>query len=206
MKIITLSAQCQNGKNLASAYLVKRLNELYPNNPFSEEAFAFNVKRIYAETFDVSYEFIEEWKSKPEPPPGFDLPVRKGLQLIGDGFRKIKDSIWIDLVFRTQNNKVICDGRYINELKRTKKENGINILIVRPGYINDDPNASEAEIKPYAVWALENLKSGVVTRATLSLPDFNNLIDIYLCNDGTIEEFHQQIEKMIPFIVGKLEL
>lgn len=155
---IGIGGMMQNGKDSIANYLKGKLDN-DPDFPhiWERAAFATNVKRVFADTFNVSFDFIEEWKVKPECPPGFDMPVRQSLQFIGDGFRKIKSTIWIDLTFRDKLDKIISDVRYLNEAERVFGEEGFNILIAHPDRINDDPNGSEAQIRPYAVWCLENL-------------------------------------------------
>ena len=148
---VGIAGQKQNGKDTVADYVQDQLaqdDEFVFK--FERAAFAANVKRVFVETFDVTYEFIEKWKTIPEPPPGFDMSVREGLQFIGDGFRKIKSSIWIDLMFRQALNKIISDVRYINEADRIVQENGFNFLVAHPDRLNDDPNGSEAQIRPYA--------------------------------------------------------
>jgi hypothetical protein len=131
----------------------------YPHE-WTRAAFAYNVKKVYMDTFGVDMDFIEEWKVKDEIPPGFTMNCRQGLQFIGDGFRKIQPEIWVDLAFRYDTPKIISDVRYINEFKRIKQEGGINILVGRTEKLNDDPNGSEAIIRPYVEWALNNIKEG----------------------------------------------
>jgi len=201
---IGVAGQKQNGKDTISDYLRERLlqDEEFKVD-FERAAFAKSVKRIYAETFDVSYDFIEEWKVKDEPPPGFDMNVRQSLQFIGDGFRKIKASIWIDLMFRNHGHKIISDVRYLNEARRIVQEGGLNILVVHPDRVNDDPNGSEAQIRPYAVWCLENIP--VTGNATVglmqncqneTLPDLN-LFQFFVRNDGSVQDLYSSVDSVL---------
>lgn len=152
MKVIGLAAQMQNGKDTAADYLKEKLPSVFGED-FTRTAFAASVKRVYSETFNVPLSFIEEWKVKPECPPGFDMNVRQGLQFIGDGFRKIQGNIWIELAFRNRtDNIILSDARYINELKKIKSLDGLTILVWRPGFENNDPNGSESQIKPVVDW------------------------------------------------------
>ena len=142
----------QNGKDTAADYLKEKLPSVFGDD-YTRTAFASSVKRVYSETFNVPLSFIEEWKVNPECPPGFDMNVRQGLQFIGDGFRKIQGNIWIELAFRNRtDNLILSDARYINELKKIKSLDGTTILVWRPGFENDDPNGSEAQIKPVVDW------------------------------------------------------
>jgi hypothetical protein len=222
--VIGVAAQAQMGKDTLADRLQEKLNERLTNNrnkslsesewnesAFSWErsAFASNVKKVYADTFGVDQDFIEEWKVKDEIPPGFDMPVRKGLQFIGDGFRKIKSLIWVDLCFRDSIPKIISDVRYINEFTRVNKEGGLNILIGRPDMLNDDPNGSEAMIRPFVEWSLSNLpnKFNVMVKGDLDAldletpPENMELFDVFIRNDGTKEELYDIVDtQLVPFV------
>jgi hypothetical protein len=199
MKAIGVAGQLRNGKNEVANYLVTRLSG------FERAAFAANVKRIYCETFGVSLAFVEEWKTRPEIPPGFDMNVRQGLQFIGDGFRKIQGDIWIDLAFRHDRNIILSDVRYINELSKIRSVGGINILIYRPGFLNDDPNGSEAQIRPF-VTALDALGVEGVIRPESHFDVPVDLIDIFIRNEGTILELQRKVDDFVlPYVYEKYQ-
>lgn len=191
MKLIGLSGQFRNGKDEVADHLAKRLE-------WDRVSFASNVKRIYCDTFDVDLAFVEEWKNKPETPPGFDMPVRQGLQFIGDGFRKIQYNIWIDLAFRNPpETMILSDVRYVNELKRVRAEGGINILVYRPGFLNDDPNGSEAQIRPFVEFFVECGAEGPI----LESPGEMGLVDIFIRNDGTLEDLYAKVDRIVlPYV------
>lgn len=226
MNVIGVSGQLRNGKDTVADHLFQKLD---PNFGWKRTAFASNVKRIFCETFGVDLAFIEEWKVKDSIPPGFGMNVRRGLQQIGDGFRQIYPTIWLDLVFRESGPKIISDVRYINEVKKVKEEGGLNILVVRPGYVNDDPNGSEAQIKPYTRWGLyytDWLASKIVTvetpdddkvvlradhrqttvdRRSYYIPEFMHLFDMVIRNDGTLDDLYRIIDdRVLPFVESKL--
>lgn len=157
--IIAAFGQLANGKDTVCDYLFDKLPK---DQNWARSAFANAVKDTFCNSFQVSREFIEKWKRIPEPPPGFSLPIRQALQNIGDGFRKIIPTIWIDVALRSTKNLIISDGRYINEAIAVKNKNGLNILIYREGFLNDDPNPSEAQLKPFLEWAAANLESGPI--------------------------------------------
>jgi hypothetical protein len=118
MPHIAAFGQAAFGKDVLSNYLKEKLN----NGILWERAsFADAVKRVFEESFGYDREFIEKWKRIPEPPEGLELPVRQSLQLIGDGFRKVKNSVWIDKVLNKMQNVIITDGRYLNEAKAIKE-------------------------------------------------------------------------------------
>lgn len=227
MFVIGISGQMLFGKDLIADSLCQKLNEAGGNwisnslddlgVKWQRAALAYNVKKVFMDTFDVTFDFIEKWKVIPEAPPGFDMPIRQALQFIGDGFRKIKSTIWLDLAFRDKNTpKIISDVRYINEFRRVKKEGGLNILVGRTEKINNDPNGSESQIKPYVEWALKYLKDcesiepQLFKLATVEAmgggvqvapPENMDCFDIFVQNDGTKEELLDKIEKiLVPFV------
>ena len=210
-KTICISGQKRNGKSILCDYLLEKLNSQnnsYPENYWEAGSFADSVKRIYSEAFGVSRQFIEEWKCLDKIPPGMLKPVRQGLQFIGDGFRQIKSDIWIDILLRDkEKNLVISDGRYINEAKASKDRNGINIILWRPGFENDDPNPSEAQILPLVNWCLSTEQDGVIKHfyeeEGMTMPEMQ-YYDIFLRNDGTVEDLVQKIDRIIiPFVKDK---
>ncbi len=97
---------------------------------------------------------------KNEVPPDLDVAMRQALIRIGDGFRQIKSTIWIDLLAKSlEMPTVITDTRYVNELKWVCESGGYNILVVRPGYLNDEPNDSEAMMRLLADYASKHISS-----------------------------------------------
>lgn len=209
MKIIGFAAQMQNGKDTAADYLYSKLDG------WKRSSFAYSLKKLFSDTFQVDTDFINEWKVKSEIPPGFDMTVRKALQFIGDGFRQIKSDIWIELAFRNpEDNVVLSDVRYVNEMKKIKQLGGIIVLLHRDGFENDDPNGSEAQLKP-ALNFFKNLHGGEFEGSTeeifahLSPGDYAALppgvaeVDMFLRNNGSIEELQTKIDNLLtPYIKG----
>jgi len=204
-KIIGVCGQLASGKDSVTNYLVKRLNNtvdgLYVHDfglgplPWIRVGFADAVKRVFMDAFGVSWDFIEEWKRKDEIPPEFDLNVRKGLQHIGDGFRKIQNDVWIRKALRTPNPIVISDCRYLNEAKVIVEHGGFNILLYRPGYENNDPNPSESQIKPYIDFAAKNCKEGPLIDSVS--PSGFEYFNYFLINDGSLEDLYKKIDNQL---------
>lgn len=219
MQVIGVAAQLANGKDVLCDYLVGKLNErlfvdgswnFSPQNqheikPWERGAFANAVKEVYETSFGVDREFTEAWKRNPEPPPGMLMNVRKSLQFIGDGFRQIKGDIWIDIALRDTSKKlIISDSRYINEAKAVKAKDGIMIILYRPGFLNDDPNPSESQLRPLVEWCINNLNEGPIKNrksTSKDMPEALSYYDYFLVNDGSINDLYSKIDyKLIPFI------
>lgn len=198
MLVIGVGGQAQNGKDSTSDYLAKVLTDC----SWQRSAFARQVKRVYADAFGVTLDWIEEWKVKDECPPGFDMPVRKGLQFIGEGFRKIRPTIWIDLAMRGDEPRIISDCRYLNEFRRVKDEGGLTVLVAHPGRVNDDPCPSESELRPLAVWCLENMsESGPIDFDSRTMPAGLALVDYFVRNDEQMHDLYDNLDAyLIPYI------
>lgn len=221
MKVIGIGGQLGSGKDTLADYLAKKLNERQCNDYvklWNRIGFAHAVKKVFMDTFDVSWDFIEEWKRKSDPPPGFDLPVRQCLQFIGDGFRKMKSNIWIEVGLRTDRNIIVSDVRYINEAKAIREKGGLTVLVWRKGWENNDPNPSEAQIKPTVDWFV---KSGMEGDVRVELPGETpiyecippsgepyvagisnpSLFDFFIRNEGAVEDLYRKVDDiLIPAI------
>ncbi len=200
MKHIVFSGQMGAGKD-EIANMTCVLSDFGPI--WSRSAFAGAVKDIYCNAFNVDRAFIEEYKRNPEPPPGFQQTVRKSLQFIGDGFRQIQSNVWIDIALRNPDHVIISDGRYINEAKVVKKAGGINILVWRPGFENDDPNPSESQILPIVRYCLETNQNGPIRTHSDEgpFPQGIEWYDYFFRNDVSLDELRGKVKKeLIPWL------
>ena len=203
MKIVCSFGQLMNGKDVFCDYLKTKLDETN-HLIWERSSFADAVKKVYENAFGVDRNFIEKYKRIPENPPGMDMNVRKGLQFIGDGFRKIKGDIWIEIAFRDKSrNIILSDGRYINEAKKVFENGGINILIFRNGYLNDDPNPSESGLKPLVEFCDKNCKDGFIEKDLPNMPEGLEFFDIFIRNDGNLENFYNKIDDIIIPLIKK---
>jgi hypothetical protein len=218
MKLILCASQYGGGKDTIANYLVEKLGGRWRRLGFADA-----VKKVFMDTFNVSWEFIEKWKRMDEIPPGFDMPIRQCLQFIGDGFRKIQNFCWIEIALRdntlgeyiTPYGKIISDGRYINEFKAIKNHEGINIIIWRKGHENNDPNPSESQIKPIVDWLVQSGLEGDITvlrtgshhqrfDTSVEIPDAVKLFDIFIRNEGNLDELYAKVDKLIiPFVEAR---
>jgi hypothetical protein len=210
MHLVGVGGQLQNGKDTIAdelAILLGNKTEM----TWQRVAFARDVKRIFSETFNVDYDFIEKWKVVPEPPPGFDMSVRKALQFIGDGFRQIQSNIWIELAMRNMDRPSVCsDIRYINELKKIFEMGGLTVLVWRPGKENNDKNGSEAQIRPLIDWLVKHKIEGNVATGVGQLsrtpegafllseaPYGIEFVDLFIHNNEGIEQLHEKVREIV---------
>lgn len=211
MNVITACGQLGVGKDTLCDYLAEKLNTPCKSSckntckPWTRKAFAGAVKDIYCDSFGVDREFIENWKRNPEPPPGMIMNVRQALQMIGDGFRKVKPDIWIDIALRFDGKQIISDLRYINEAKAVKSKDGINILMFREGYLNDDPNRSEAELRPIVEYCINHVPEGIIDLSNTKVyPVGLEYFDLFIYNNGGKEELYKKVDDLVlPYIREK---
>lgn len=214
MHVIACSAQLNSGKDVFSDHLHKILRDKYWRFNWVRKAFAGPVKETFCQSFGVDHDFIEKWKRISQAPPGMLMPVRQALQFIGDGFRQIKPNIWIEIALRDQNiSPILSDGRYINEAKAVRESKGLNFLLYRPGFLNDDPNPSEAQLRPLVEFAMRNLKEGAIPNADTLRQRFQEYpfgldnYDYFLINEGSLQDFYAKIDTVIvPFVIDWFSL
>ena len=191
--LIGIAGKSASGKDTIADYLIDKLG----GGHWNKFALAYNVKKIFRNTFGVDRDFIEKWKRNPEPPPGFLKNVRQGLQFIGNGFRSIDNNIWIKLLFKEINhnkNYFISDVRYENECIAIKKNSGLNILVWRPGESNDT-NQSEIDLDHITNYYLrENVEFDAIKYSIISN------FDCFIKNDSTIEHLYNKLDHVIKML------
>ena len=183
-KIIGIAGQLRNGKTSIADFLLP-----YLDSDYSKISFAAPIKKIVCDVFGVTLEFIEKWKPLKEIPPGFDVPMRDVLVLIGDGFRKIRSTVWMDKALEGLSRSAILDDcRYQNEIDSIKKRNGIIILVWRPEWENDSPNESQVRklINYYIKTNIDGKVNGINEYPY-------NQINYFIRNNGTIEDLKAKV-------------
>lgn len=196
MKYLTIgvAGQIGSGKNTVADYLYDKINLNKENGHWVRKSFADAVKRLYMETFNVPWDFIEKWKRTPEIPPGFEKNVRDSLIFIGDGFRSINPNIWIEIAFKNiKYNQIFSDVRYINEAHFIRNHNGINLLVWRPGYENDIQNQSEQQVVPF----INELKKCSDKVDCVMLNNSGFPFDMFIVNDGDINSLHKKLDDLV---------
>ena len=192
VNFLCVAGQMRSGKNVVGDHICSRLG-------FTTASFAKPVKDIFCEAFVVNIDFVEAWKVKENPPPKFNKSVRQALQFIGDGFRNIYPDVWVDYAFANNPPKsCFTDGRYLNELRRVRASGGMNILMWRPDYENNDSNESEAQIKRVVDWFVSHgAEDGPVECPKGDCPPGCDMVDFFLINDGTLFDLYDKVDKII---------
>jgi len=184
LRVVAISGKKQSGKDTLCDLLQPKLDKLGVGR-WSRIAFADGVKDVLCRVLGVNREFVEEWKTKDEVPPGWEMTVREAMINIGDRFREIKPTIWMDLVFRRRGNKLISDVRYKNEAALCR-EQGQLIRIHRPGLGTLD-NPSETDLLEYDKVCLDAEIDGPVNLPGIPYTGF-------IVNDTSIEDLEEKLE------------
>jgi hypothetical protein len=192
---LCVAGQMRSGKNVVGDHLCARLG-------FQQASFAKPVKDIFCRAFSADIDFVEAWKIKDQPPPGFKRSVRQALQFIGDGFREISPDVWVEYAFANNPAKsCFTDGRYVNELKKVRSSGGLNILLWRPKHENNDSNESEAQIKRIVDWfiakRIRDCRVPADVSSDASAPLGCGLVDFFIVNEGTIHDLHVKIDELV---------
>lgn len=184
--IIGLSGYARSGKDEAS----RALGTL----GYKRVAFADKLREIllalnpivgYDE--DMDYWRVDEvvgvwgWDGYKESPYGDEM--RKLMQRLGTecGRELISDSIWVDLALGNRSESlysneklVVTDVRFPNEFLAIKNRGGHMIRIHRPGVVAPNDHSSEH-----------------------ALEEFYNHMDADIINDGSINDLHDKIRRVV---------
>lgn len=212
MRHIVFSGQLGNGKDEV-ADITRDIVNAIPGKSWpawDRDAFAGAVKDIYCHAFGVNREFIEQYKRSPLPPPGHIQTVRKALQFIGDGFRSIQPNVWINIALRDPvRHVIISDGRYVNEARAAHDQGGVNVVVWRPEFENDDINPSESEILKIVKWCIDTEQNGPISHrrvGRLEKPQGAEVYDFFFRNNVALPELKDKVLKtLIPYLVDRYE-
>lgn len=192
-RFIGFGGQLANGKDECADYIKYKLNKRGGN--WDKVAFAGGLKDLFMQMYNVDKDFIEYWKRKDECPPGFIMPVRNALQLIGDDLRKVKSNVWIDRLFNThtENDLLVADARYTNEADAIRERGGRTIMVFRSTHLNDIAHPSESQYIPYINF-LKDKGDGPVKDSGIPF-------DWFIANDGTLEDLKKKIDNgLLEFV------
>jgi hypothetical protein len=92
-RLFALAGQARTGKDTLGEMLMAKTS-------LPRRAFGDDVKHVVMGTFAMDLDFVEQWKVSPGHPPGMQIPMRKLLQLVGDGFRTADPDVWVRRAFR----------------------------------------------------------------------------------------------------------
>lgn len=195
-KIILIAGQMQMAKTTVANYIYSKL----PAQEWNKTSFADPIKKEFCKLFGVDLDFIEKWKNLDEIPPGFNTTIRKGLQIVGDGFRAVKSDVWIQLAYTEEGNLIVADGRYLNELHESFIRGAIIILLYREGYRNYVDNESESQIGELIDWFHDNVSEGIVGELKNPIKGAE-CVSIFLKNTGDLQELYGKIDEIvIPYL------
>lgn len=109
------------------------------------------------------------------------VTVRRILQWWGTEYRRAEDPDYWTKAWEkklqeydlSKTHVLVDDVRFVNELEIIKKNGGVFIRIIRPGFNGANDHSSENSLDHYDAW------------------------DLVINNDGSLEEFLKQVDKRI---------
>lgn len=179
---IALFGKIRSGKDSVGKILIEEHN-------FKRFAFGDGIGEI------ISKYFPEDWAGgKP----------RKHYQHVGQELRRLDENVWVNYLTRNvwesgrqyridgkEFNVVVTDGRQLNEAVKLKEEGFTIIKVTCPEEIR------VARMKKLGdIFTPEQLNHETELQVDLIEPD------IELINDGTIEELHNKVQKIITELRG----
>ena len=186
--IILISGLKRAGKDTVG----QMLNELIPDS--SVEHFAAPLKRIFATTYKLSLDKLDELKNNEKVVCGFRSPserlctgitVRGALQRLGTEAMKAElgESVWGDLLVKKYLNSdkpimIVPDFRFNSELIPIENAeiHYVKVRVNNPECVTTDLHPSETE------W--QNMK-----------------FDYTIENNGTLEELKEKVEAIVQDII-----
>jgi hypothetical protein len=179
MVLICLSGKRFHGKSTVADYLVHKYH-------MKELAFAHPLKDMCQTVFGFSHDqmYNPHWKEVIDPFWG--ITPRCALQDCGQMMRDKYGSIWVKALARRlqQQEKdsdiVVSDCRYPDEWKQMKELGAVMVRVTR---LHSPQDHDEVSSHHPSETSLDNLD--------LYTPDY------VLVNDGTLEELHDKIRKMM---------
>jgi len=170
---------------------------------FHKRSFGMQLKRLLSETFDISLDEIETFKTSKENHPKLDVHMRVALQNIGQTFRDINQNVWVDLALRNcPENTIFTDVRHTNEMDAILNQHGILILIGRSSHLNNDSHPSEKELYPAIKWFLENTVDNlvIVDSSSLNIPPHLQKFKYFIRNDSTLSVLRNSVDILMHHI------
>lgn len=193
-----ISGQMRSGKDTVCE-MIRPLLDDATGRKFERVSFADAVKgmlcafsyREKGKTISVTREWIEENKVKSDfVPEGWGMNVRSALINIGDRFREICPTVWIDIAMRRGCDKIISDVRYQNEAEMINEDpRGFVVRVRRPSRKTQVDDPSETSLLKFDSMFDEKFegptrKSGVP-------------FDFMLLNDGNLDDLEVKVRTLL---------
>ncbi len=191
MVLIGFLAKKRHGKNTAGDYLVKNYN-------FTEMAFATQlkegIKAIYGLNDDQLYGDKKETVDK-----FWNVSARTIMQWLGtDIFRKKDKNFWVKTLERKYINFIVSQQQDTNKTKT----NQINVVVTDVRFQNEVDFIHKYGGKVIKIYreSINDISTHIAEKGIDDIEDYDFLID----NNGTIEDLHNNVQKiMIAISVNK---
>ena len=205
MYTLGISGLKQSGKDTSCGIMIPILSKALSRD-FKQQAFADAVKNVlclfgYTDEAGnwrkVNKTWIEENKVRPDyVPGGWKMGVREALINIGDRFREICPSIWLDLVMNSIDDKIVSDVRYPNEAWTVFGSATGYVLRIHRDSCDVLDNPSETSLLPYDEIVGPSYEGPI--------HDDRAPYPYYLKNNGTVEELEFKLKHdVLPDVLRK---
>ena len=186
--IIGIAGKAQAGKDTTAKMLACLLSNpditwdmyiesdiILPKDHFIRH-YADLLKEISQEMLDMPFDDFNNQEVKQTYVPWIGMSVREFLQRLGNAVRDaIHPDFWVNALFNTYNdNIIIADVRYPNEVKAVKDRGGKVIRIERPG-AGAGNHISETALDNYHGW-------DIVIDNVGTLEDLFNVVKFHVHN------------------------
>lgn len=192
------------------------VGDLLEQKGFVKDSFAKPLKDACAVMFGWPRDLLEgdteesrQWREQPDEfwseKIGKKFSPRLALQLLGTeaGRNVFHKDIWVNSLLKRagDNNVVITDVRFKNELKFIHKNNGIIVRVKRgpePDWYQDAITFNKGD--RYVGWALakERLKRKGIHQSETDW--VGSKFDYVIENEGTLEELGNKVDDLLQFI------
>lgn len=200
--VVAISGKARSGKDHLAQLIAKELGmrRIGFADLVKEAACFFLPWREGGSVSRLDRETIEEWKTSERVPEGWDVTMREALIIIGDRFREICPTVWMDSVLEVgDDNIVIPDTRYENELSAVNSKEHKYVVRVwapeRQGAGKMAENRSETELDHIdEEWGIAEMSPGVHYMP----PECP--YDVVVVNASSLEAFEEMAQEVIQSI------
>jgi hypothetical protein len=156
-------------------------------------SFSQPIYETLATLIDHPVSWLKENKNKRITPDG--ITIREGLQQLGSLGRKIDKNVFVNKLLRDNGgNYIVEDGRHENEIIELRRSGAVNILIICPQRINNDPHESESWLRGMVDTAMRLTNSNINNPTCMDELGFNYTL---IVDEGRLDILEFQLTDVL---------